>query len=179
MLLGKSNEKLRLNPRKAWYRNLEEVTTDGDYSVSLVLKRSQPAFLMLLATGMSPVYPCHVSARDMRTRPIGTGPVQARRIQAERLHPLCQKPGLLEARPALSRRCRMVHHSEPVDPDTRFYRRQVRYELPVRSHSAVDARHQGPDIRRAMQLTIDRKSFIDIIAEGQGDVSGAMLTPSP
>jgi ABC-type transport system substrate-binding protein len=34
-----------------------------------------------------------------------------------------------------------------------------------------------PDIRRAMQLTIDRKSFIDIIAEGQGDVSGAMLPP--
>src|SRR5262249_49660034 len=59
LLLGKSNEKLRLNPRKAWYRNLDEVTTDGDYSVSFVLKHPQPAFLMLLATGMSPVYPCH------------------------------------------------------------------------------------------------------------------------
>src|SRR5947207_12281598 len=74
MLLGRSSEKLRLNPRKAWYRNLDEVTTDGDYSVSFVLKRPQPAFLMLLATGMSPVYSCHVPARDMRTRPIGTGP---------------------------------------------------------------------------------------------------------
>jgi peptide/nickel transport system substrate-binding protein len=74
LLLGKSNEKLRLNPRKAWYRNLDEVTTDGDYSVSFVLKHPQPAFLMLLATGMSPVYPCHVSPRDMRTHPIGTGP---------------------------------------------------------------------------------------------------------
>ena len=52
----------------------EWLTTDGDYRVSFVLKRPQPAFLMLLATGMSPVYPCHVSARDMRTRPIGTGP---------------------------------------------------------------------------------------------------------
>ena len=37
MLLGKSSEKLRLNPRKAWYRNLEEVTIDGDYAVSFVL----------------------------------------------------------------------------------------------------------------------------------------------
>src|SRR6202045_2413768 len=73
-LLGKSSEKLRLNPRKAWYRNLDEVTTDGDYGVTFVLKRPQPAFLMLLATGMSPVYPCHVPARDMRTHPIGTGP---------------------------------------------------------------------------------------------------------
>src|SRR5215469_10325735 len=74
MLLGKSSEKLRLNPRKAWYRNLDQVLTDGDYSVSFVLKRPQPAFLMLLATGMSPVYPCHVPAREMRTQPIGTGP---------------------------------------------------------------------------------------------------------
>ena len=29
---------------------------------------------MLLASGYSPVYPCHVSAADMRTNPIGTGP---------------------------------------------------------------------------------------------------------
>src|SRR5437764_14723034 len=35
----------------------------------------------------------------------------------------------------------------------------------------------NPDIRRAMQLTIDRKSFIDILSEGQGDISGAMLPP--
>src|SRR5438105_4202845 len=31
LLSGKSSEKLRINPRKAWYRNLEEVTTKGDY----------------------------------------------------------------------------------------------------------------------------------------------------
>src|SRR3546814_3327956 len=28
----------------------------------------------MLAAGISPVYPCHVSARDMRVKPIGTGP---------------------------------------------------------------------------------------------------------
>ena len=28
-----------------------------------------------------------------------------------------------------------------------------------------------------MQLTIDRKSFIEVLAEGQGDVSGAMPPP--
>jgi len=31
LLAGKSREKLRINPRKAWYENLEDVTTDGDY----------------------------------------------------------------------------------------------------------------------------------------------------
>src|SRR5947207_7420099 len=74
LMLGKSNDKLRLNPRKAWYRNLEEVTTNGDYEVTFVLQRPQPALLALLASGFSPVYPCHVSAKDMRQRPIGTGP---------------------------------------------------------------------------------------------------------
>jgi MarR-like DNA-binding transcriptional regulator SgrR of sgrS sRNA len=38
------------------------------------LRRPQPSLLALLASGYSPVYPCHVTARDMRSRPIGTGP---------------------------------------------------------------------------------------------------------
>jgi len=74
LLTGKSSDKLRVNPRKAWYRNLEEVTTNGDYEVTFHLKRPQPAFIALLASGFSPVYPCHVSPRDMRNHPIGTGP---------------------------------------------------------------------------------------------------------
>src|SRR5207248_9930015 len=61
-------------PRDACYRNIDEVTVNGDYDVTFALKRRQPAFFMLLATGMAPVYPCHVPARAMRTRPIGTGP---------------------------------------------------------------------------------------------------------
>jgi len=27
-----------------------------------------------LASGWSPIYPCHISPRDMRSHPIGTGP---------------------------------------------------------------------------------------------------------
>src|SRR5712691_7530228 len=74
LLQGKTSDKLRINPRKAWYRNLDEVTTNGDFEATFRLKRPQPAFLALLASGFSPVYPCHVSPRDMRQRPIGTGP---------------------------------------------------------------------------------------------------------
>src|SRR6516165_7095337 len=74
MLTGKSSEKLRVNPRKSWYRNLAAVTTNGDYEVTSHLNRPQPAFLTLLASGYSPIYPCHVSPRDMRQHPIGTGP---------------------------------------------------------------------------------------------------------
>src|SRR5216683_5975920 len=74
LVQGKANEKLRVNPRKTWYDNLAEIVTKGDYESTFVLKRPQPAFLMLLASGMSPVYPCHVSPKDMRMHPIGTGP---------------------------------------------------------------------------------------------------------
>ena len=51
LLTGKSSEKLRVNPRKSWYRNLEAVTTNGDYQVTFHLKRPQPAFLTALAGG--------------------------------------------------------------------------------------------------------------------------------
>ena len=74
LLLGKSQDKLRLNPRKAWYRNLDGIATEGDSSVTFILRRAQPAFPMLLASGFSPVYPCHVPAAQMRQHPVGTGP---------------------------------------------------------------------------------------------------------
>src|SRR5467141_4916815 len=74
LLAGTAPEKFRINPRKAWYRNLEEVTPNGDLEVIFRLKRPQTSFTALIASGWSPVYPCHVSPRDMRTHPIGTGP---------------------------------------------------------------------------------------------------------
>ena len=73
LLTGKSSEKLRLDPRKSWYRNLAEVTTNGDYEVTFRLERPQPAFIALLASGYSVVYPCHVPPGEMRQHPIGTG----------------------------------------------------------------------------------------------------------
>ena len=74
LLSGKSIEKLRVNPRRSWYRNLEEVTVDSDGEVTFHLKRPQPFFPVLLASAVSPVFPCHVSPAQMRQHPIGTGP---------------------------------------------------------------------------------------------------------
>jgi hypothetical protein len=47
LLLGKAAEKLRVNPRKSWYRNLGSVTTNGGYEATLQLKRPQPSFIAL------------------------------------------------------------------------------------------------------------------------------------
>jgi len=74
LLQGKAGEGLRVNPRKAWYQNLDSVTANGDFEVAFKLKRPQPAFVALLASGFTPIYPCHVSTLEMRRRPIGTGP---------------------------------------------------------------------------------------------------------
>src|ERR1700730_5559193 len=58
MLMGKSQQKLRQNPRKSRYDQVNDVTTNGDYEASFNLKRPQPALLALLASGYTPVYPC-------------------------------------------------------------------------------------------------------------------------
>jgi peptide/nickel transport system substrate-binding protein len=206
MLTSKASEKLRLNPRKAWYRNLDEVTTNGDYEVTFVLKRPQPAFLMLLATGMSPVYPCHVSPRDMRTHPIGTGPFKFVEFKPNDYIRLARNPDYWKpGRPYLdgiewtiipnrstqtlafiAGKFNMTFPYEATLQSTRDIKSQAPdaicelTQTPVAINLLVNREappFDDPDIRRAMQLTIDRKSFIDILAEGEGDVSGAMLPP--
>ncbi len=55
MIQGKVDDRdmrLRKNPRKSWYWNLKEVTTDGDQEVTFHLGQSQPSFLALLAAGL-------------------------------------------------------------------------------------------------------------------------------
>src|SRR5262249_47505107 len=73
-LQEKGTDPFRRNPRKLWWNNLKEVTVNGKHEVIFHLSRPQPSFLSFFATGYSPIYPCHVSAGDMRTKPIGTGP---------------------------------------------------------------------------------------------------------
>src|SRR5215471_21500752 len=74
LLTGHAAERLRLNPRKSWWNDVAEIATDGPAEATFVLKRPQPAILALIASGYTPIYPCHVSPRDMRQHPIGTGP---------------------------------------------------------------------------------------------------------
>src|SRR5437588_12473604 len=47
LLQGKGEQKFRGNPRKAWYRNLENVTADKEDEATFHLKRPQPAFITL------------------------------------------------------------------------------------------------------------------------------------
>src|SRR5204863_409390 len=74
LLSGRGQDRFRANPRKSWWNNVADIETNGDLEATFVLKRPQPALLTLIASGYTPVYPCHVPPAQMRQRPIGTGP---------------------------------------------------------------------------------------------------------
>src|ERR1700692_3479180 len=92
MLMGKSQQKFRQNPRKTWYDQVDDVTTSGDFEASFRLNRPQPSLLALLASGYTPVYPCHVSPAEMRTHPIGTGPFKFVEFKANESIKLTRNP---------------------------------------------------------------------------------------
>src|SRR6266851_5335563 len=206
MIAGTSAEKFRVNPRKSWYRNLDAVTTNGDHEVSFHLKRPQASFIALLASGWSPVYPCHVSPRDMRQHPIGTGPFKLvefkpnESIKVTR-NPEYWKPG----RPYLDG----IEYTLMSTPATailaftagKFDRawqgimsiplmKQLKDQAPNAECTVVPwniprqmlvNRSKPPfdnaDLRRAMVLTLDRRAFIDILSDGEGSIGGAMMPP--
>jgi peptide/nickel transport system substrate-binding protein len=205
LLMDNAKEKLRINPRKSWYANVEEVTTNGDYEATVHLKRPQPSFLALLATGWSPIYPCHVSPRDMRKHPIGTGPFKFVDFKPNQSITVTRNPDYWKpGRPYLDG----IEYTIIKDVSTRllsFLSGKDDIYFGVTIPQLKDVKSQAPeaicdiftgnvprnlivnrdappfdnpDIRRAMSLSLDHKAFIDIITEGQGDV-GAVMQPPP
>jgi peptide/nickel transport system substrate-binding protein len=206
LLLGKAKDKLRTNPRKSWYQNVSEVTANGDYESIFRLRRPQPSLLALLASGYSPVYPCHVTARDMRSHPIGTGPFKFVEFKPNERMVVSRnadywKPG----RPYLDG----IEYTILPDRSTAVlafiagkFDLTFPYELTMpllrdvasqapRAICEIDPTNvsinlivnrdgfpfDNPNIRRALGLALDRNSFINILTEGQADIGGAMLPP--
>jgi peptide/nickel transport system substrate-binding protein len=207
LLLEKSSEKLRVNPRKSFYRNLDRVVTNGDYEVTFHLKRPQPAFLMVLATGSQGIYPCHVPPREMRSHPIGTGPfkfVEFKQNESIKLtrNPDYWKPG----RPYLDgieyTVIRNVSTAVLAFASGKFdmtfpynltvpLLKDVQSQMPdaicelapdggLNRNLLVNRDvppFDNPELRRAMALSLDRKAFIDTLGEGQGDIGGVLQPP--
>jgi len=206
MILGKSTNRFRINPRRSWYWNLDSITTAGDYAATFHLKQPQLALPALLASGYSPVYPCHVSPQDMRQHPIGTGPfkfVSYKPNEGIKLvrNPDYWKPGLpyldgIEWTIIPNRSTALLAFAAAQVDMTFPYEVTVPLLRDIKSQSPAavcELRPRGvastlivnrdappfdnPDLRRAMALTIDRKSFIDVLSEGKADVGAAMLPP--
>jgi peptide/nickel transport system substrate-binding protein len=203
LLNGKSSDKLRVNPRKSWYANLDRVTTNGDYEVTFHLKRPQPGFLTFLASGYSPVYPCHVPARDMRTHPIGTGPFKFVEFKPNEGIKVRRNPDYWRKdRPYLDGiEYTIIRNvstavlgfvagkfdmtfplalSAPLLKDVSGQMPQAICEMSPEGVSrtlAINHRvapFDQRELRRAMTLSLDRKVFIDIITAGHGDIGGVM-----
>ena len=66
--------KLRINPRKDWYANIEHVEAADAHTVVFRMKRPQPSLLMMLASGYTPIYAAHIPPAQYRTTCVGTGP---------------------------------------------------------------------------------------------------------
>ena len=70
--------KLRINPRKDWYANVEAIETPDAYTAVFRLKKPQPSLLLMLASGYTPVYAAHVPPANYRTTCVGTGPYKVK-----------------------------------------------------------------------------------------------------
>jgi peptide/nickel transport system substrate-binding protein len=204
LLQGKAPEKLRINPRKSWFDNVAEVTTNGDYEVTFHLNRPEPALLAMLATGWTPVYPCHVPPAQMRQHPIGTGPFKLVEFKPNEYirvtrNPDYWKPGLpyLDGidhriiKDVSTRLLSFIAGKEDVYfgvtmPQLKDVKMQVPQAICDTTITNV-ARNllvnrdvppfNDPELRRAMSLTLDRQAFVDTIADGQGAIGGVMQPP--
>ena len=203
LLMAKAREKLRINPRKSWFANVAEVTTNGDWEVSFHLQRPQPSFLALLATGWSPIYPCHVSPRDMRKHPIGTGPFKLVDFKPNQSITVTRNPDYWKpGRPYLDGiEYTIIRNlstavlafvagtfdmtfpytlTVPLLKDVGAQMPRAICEMSpegVSRNLTINHRVAPFDKRelgRAMALSLDRTAFIDIITAGHGDIGGVM-----
>ncbi|MGD9803041.1 MAG: ABC transporter substrate-binding protein [Hyphomicrobiaceae bacterium] len=207
LVLGKAKARFRKNPRRVWYNNLKDVTVNGANEVTFLLDKPQPSMLNLLASGYTPIYPCHIDPQVMRTAPIGTGPfkfVEWKRNESMKFvknqdYFKKGKPYVDAIEwtiiPSVATRMLAFEAGEqdvtwPSDITIPLLK-----DLKAKAPKAVCDLHptnvstnlivnsekppfDNPKVRQAMDMAIDRDAFIKILSDGKNDKAGAML-PAP
>ena len=206
-ILDRDADKFRKNPRKQWWLNLREVAVNGDHEVTFVLGRPQASVPTLLASNMSPVYPCHVPAKDMRVAPVGTGPFKFVEFQSKRVIRLAKNPNYwrkgrpyldgVEIRIVANRSTRHLAFAAN-EFDLSFVADVTVPTLPaimaqspkaicklvptgVSTNLLVNREKppfNDPKLREAMTWALDRHAMIKIVTGGKASLAGAML-PQP
>lgn len=204
LLRGTGTDRFRSNPRKGWYENVKAVAANGTSEVTFTLERPQPSLVSMLASGYTPIYPCHVNAAGMRTKPIGTGPFKFVEFKAnESIKVVRNENYWVPGRPYLDG----IDYTIIANRSTAmlaFIAGKLDMTFPYEMNAALTrdikaqspnatcqylptnvsinlivnrerAPFDNPEIRRAMSLTLDRKAFVDILYEGDAGVGGAML----
>jgi len=199
--------KLRLNPRKEWYANIDAIETPDPYTVIFRLRRPQPSLLMMLASGYSPVYPAHVPLAAMRQKCVGTGPFRFKEytpgqiIQLERNSDYFVKdrPYLDGIRyPIIGERstrmaalqAKQLDVSLPTEITTVMVE-TLKKSTPAlvvteTSHSGSDTvllNHKRPpfdniQVRRAINQALDRRAYVKGLRYG-GAIASSAMPPRP
>jgi peptide/nickel transport system substrate-binding protein len=199
--------KLRLSPRKDWYANVEAIEVPDPQTVIFKLRRPQPSFLLMLASGYSPVYPAHVPVAELRQRCLGTGPFRFKEYARGQLVELERNPDyFIPDRPYLDG----IRYTIITERGTRLAALQagrldafvplemtkamaetakknapslVIAEVGQNGSDNVVLNHKRPPfdnvtVRRAISLAMDRRAFVQGVRHG-GAVVGAALMPKP
>src|SRR6516165_1595731 len=161
---------------------------------------------MMIASGFSAIYPCHVAPTQMRQHPIGTGPFKFVEFKPNESIKLTRNPDYRKSGlpyldgieyPIIKNMSTAVLAFESGQFDmiwpyslTAPLLKDVQSQMPqaicemrpvdVNRHLLIN-RDKPPfdnlDMRQAMALSLDRKAFIDILDQGQGDIGGVLQPP--
>jgi peptide/nickel transport system substrate-binding protein len=199
--------KLRINPRKEWYANVDAVEAPDAYTVVFRLKRPQPSLVAMLASGYSPVIPAHVPIPEHRSRCIGTGPFKFKEWKRGQTVELVRNPDyFVKGRPYLD----AVRYTVIVERGTRvaaLQANQIDVAYPGETTLSIAEQLKGAvpsmvftetasnvsenlllntkkppfdnvKVRRALSFAIDRRAYTQTVHRGAA-VVGASLAPKP
>ncbi len=199
--------KLRVNPRKLWYENVAGIDAPDAETVIFRLKRSQPSLILMLAAGYSPVYPAHVPPAELRQKCVGTGPFKLKEYRPGEYVELVKYPDyMFKGRPYLDGiRYLIIRERGTRYAAIQAGRQDVAYPLEVAKTIAESVKKAVPSmvlvetstnlndnlllnfkrpifqdarIRRAINLAIDRKGYVEAGRQGAAILGGVML-PKP
>jgi len=188
-------QRLRVNPRKLWYANVESIEARDPHTVVFRLKHPQPSFLLMLASGYSPVYPSHIPPAELRTKCVGTGPFKLKEYRPGELLDLTRNPDyFIPGRPHLDG----IRYVIIKDRATRYAavqagQQHLAFPFEISKTLAENAKKAVPGlvvvettnnvndhllvnfkrplfqdvrVRRALSLAIDRKGYIQAGRQG-------------
>src|SRR5213594_2034277 len=199
--------KLRTNPRHEWYVNVDRVEAVDPRTVVIRLKRPQPSFLLMLASGFTPIYAAHVPAASYRTGCIGTGPFKVKEWRKGEFVEYVKNPSyFVKGRPYLdglryliiaerstamaalqTGRVDVAFPGETPKPIAEQLRKAVPqlavtpYSQNVNDNIIMNMKKppfNNAKVRLAVSRAIDRRALVQAVHQG-GAVVGASMAPKP
>src|SRR5213596_323479 len=202
-----ASARLRINPRRDWYTNVEAVEAVDPQTVVFRLRRPQPSLLLMLASGYTPIYAAHVPPASYRTGCVGTGPFKLKEWRKGEFVEYVKNPDyFVKGRPYLdglryvvivergtrtaALQAGQLDVSFPGET-TKTAAEQLKNAVPqlvvtpynqnVSDNIIMNVKKppfDNPKVRLAVSHAIDRRALVGAVHQG-GAVVGAALAPKP